>query len=256
MRYKILGLLFLVVVITSACMGVEAGEGKEERLPISAEPVIVPYINKNIKDVIGTINSESNESGENGSNSAFIEELEEIPVEEENAVKIENITNEGNENDEEENRDSRNAEDFKENGTEGVGGEIETDRNDGLGSYDQPELDGGEYEGNEQDFERNEEPEETGLIYLGEWTTTAYCPCEICCGQWATGCTASGVLATSNHTVACGILPFGTEIMIDGVVYTVEDTGVDGEWIDIFFDSHEQALAYGMQIKSVYLVEG
>lgn len=92
------------------------------------------------------------------------------------------------------------------------------------------------------------------LTYLGDWITTAYCPCSICCGQWATGCTASGVLATSNHTVACGILPFGTQVMIDGIIYTVEDTGVDGEWIDIFFDTHEEALAYGMQTKAVYLV--
>lgn len=92
------------------------------------------------------------------------------------------------------------------------------------------------------------------LTYLGEWTTTGYCACGECCGVWATGCTASGVLATSNHTVACGILPFGTQIVIDDVIYTVEDTGVDGAWIDIFFDSHEEALAYGMQTKSVYLI--
>ena len=97
--------------------------------------------------------------------------------------------------------------------------------------------------------------EDPVLTYLGEWTTTAYCPCEICCGVWATGCTASGVLATANHTVACGILPFGTKVVIDGVIYTVEDTGVEGEWIDIFFDSHEEALNYGMQTKSIYLLE-
>lgn len=98
--------------------------------------------------------------------------------------------------------------------------------------------------------------EDSVLTYLGEWTCTAYCPCSECCGQWATGCTASGVLATPNHTVACGILPFGTQIVIDDVIYTVEDTGVDGAWIDIYFDSHEEALAYGMQTKSVYLLEG
>jgi len=97
--------------------------------------------------------------------------------------------------------------------------------------------------------------EDPVLTYLGEWTTTGYCSCEICCGEWATGCTASGVLATSNHTVACGILPFGTQIVIDGVIYTVEDTGVDGEWVDIFFDTHDEALAYGMQTKSIWRAE-
>ena len=100
------------------------------------------------------------------------------------------------------------------------------------------------------------EQEPAGITYLGEWTCTAYCPGPCCCGEWATGCTASGVPATSNHTVACGILPFGTKVMIDDVIYTVEDLGVEGEWIDIFFDSHEEALAYGMQTKSVYLIEG
>lgn len=105
----------------------------------------------------------------------------------------------------------------------------------------------------EADTQDSGEP--AGLTYLGTWTTTAYCPCEICCGEWATGCTASGVPATPNHTVACGSLPFGTQVMIDGMVYTVEDTGVEGEWIDIFFSSHEEASAYGLQMKEVYLIE-
>ena len=105
-----------------------------------------------------------------------------------------------------------------------------------------------------EDVEVNEVGEETTYEYLGEWITTAYCPCGICCGQYATGYTASGTIATSYHTVACGNLPIGTRVMIDGVIYTVEDTGVYGEWIDIFFDSHDEALAYGMQIKSVYMV--
>ena len=125
-------------------------------------------------------------------------------------------------------------------------------------SVSETELEGqlGEYSGFSEDgySDGYTDESEVGLTYLGNWTITAYCPCEICCGEWATGCTASGVLATSNHTVACGILPFGTQVMIDGIIYTVEDTGVDGEWIDIFFDSHEEALCYGMQIKEVYLV--
>ena len=111
-----------------------------------------------------------------------------------------------------------------------------------------------------------DEPEETPgdesretsgrtLTYLGEWTVTAYCPCEICCGEWAGGYTASGTLATSGRTAACGILPFGSRILIDDTIYTVEDRGVEGAWIDIFFDTHEEALTYGMQNKSVYLIE-
>ena len=44
-------------------------------------------------------------------------------------------------------------------------------------------------------------------------------------------------------------------IVIDDVVYTVEDTGkaVEGMRLDIFFDSHEEAVRYGRKEKYVYL---
>ena len=47
--------------------------------------------------------------------------------------------------------------------------------------------------------------------------------------------------------------------MIDGIVYTVEDTGYTefGDcWVDIYFDTHEEALAYGVQEREVYLIGG
>jgi 3D (Asp-Asp-Asp) domain-containing protein len=94
------------------------------------------------------------------------------------------------------------------------------------------------------------------LVYLGDWTITYYCACEICCGEWASGYTASGTLATEGITVACGSLPMGTQIYIDGIGYrTVEDTGVNGEWIDVFVNSHEAALQGGMYTTAVYLVQ-
>ncbi len=99
---------------------------------------------------------------------------------------------------------------------------------------------------------------QTGLTYLGDWTITAYCACQMCCGEWSTGCTASGVLATANHTVACNVLPFGTQIKIGDVIYTVEDTGYSpygDAWADVFFDSHEEALMFGVKTMEVYLVE-
>lgn len=102
-----------------------------------------------------------------------------------------------------------------------------------------------------------DEGEGENLTYLGQFTATAYCSCEICCGEYASGYTASGTLATEGRTVACNSLPFGTQLMIDGVIYTVEDTGYSpyGEaWLDIFFDSHESALAFGLREVEVYLV--
>lgn len=95
------------------------------------------------------------------------------------------------------------------------------------------------------------------LTYLGEFIATAYCPESCCCGEYASGYTASGTLAEEGRTIACNSLPFGTQVLIDGHTYTVEDTGWSpyGEnWLDIFFASHDAALAYGMRTVDVYLI--
>ena len=109
-----------------------------------------------------------------------------------------------------------------------------------------------------------EEPAETGEYhedvpaadtgtYLGEWTITFYCPCSICNGSY-TG-TASGAPLTPWHTAACGSLPFGTRVYVEGIgEFTVEDTGVSGEWLDLCVESHDQALALGMRTAAVYRV--
>lgn len=112
-----------------------------------------------------------------------------------------------------------------------------------------------------------EEPEIVGTIEAVEmpkehlWsesvTITHYCACSACCGKWAGGGTASGTIPTAGRTVACGDLPFGTRIRIDGLEgeYVVEDRGVNGFWIDIFCDSHQEALNRGMYTASVWIVE-
>lgn len=128
-------------------------------------------------------------------------------------------------------------------------------------SVSETELEGhlGEYSGDAETGYSDgfTDESEMGLTYLGDWIITAYCSCEICCGSYSSGYTASGTLATAGRTISCNSLPIGTQVMIDGNVYTVEDTGWSpyGEnWIDIFFDSHDEALAFGMQMKEVYLV--
>lgn len=107
-------------------------------------------------------------------------------------------------------------------------------------------------------------PKET-KIDLGEFRLTAYCPCKICCGKWSpevTGKesrTASGTIPQANRTVAAdiNILPFGSIIEIGGVRYTVEDTGsgVNGKHIDIYYDSHSEALNSGLYKGNVYLIK-
>lgn len=105
-----------------------------------------------------------------------------------------------------------------------------------------------------------EEPEETATIELtdlGEFKITAYCPCEECCGK-ADGITSTGTVATAGRTVAVdpNTIPYGTEIVIGDEVYVAEDCGsaIKGNKIDIFFDSHEEALAAGVRYENVAIV--
>lgn len=104
---------------------------------------------------------------------------------------------------------------------------------------------------------------------LGEFTLTAYCPCELCCGQWAINrpldangdpiiYTASGEIATPNLTVAVDpdVIPLGTQLCIDGLgVYTAQDTGAfTGNIVDIYFEDHAAACEFGKQTAKIWEV--
>ena len=85
---------------------------------------------------------------------------------------------------------------------------------------------------------------------------TAYCPCSKCCGK-ATGRTASGTTATAGRTVAASSkFAFGTKLNIGGHIYTVEDRGgaVNGNKIDIFVNTHAEALQWGVRYMTVSVV--
>ena len=88
--------------------------------------------------------------------------------------------------------------------------------------------------------------------YLGNFMLTAYCNCAQCCGT-AGNATASGVMPSAGHTVAMAGVPFGTQLLINGTVYTVEDLGTPYGHVDIYFGSHEEALSFGLQYADVYL---
>lgn len=85
---------------------------------------------------------------------------------------------------------------------------------------------------------------------IGEFVLTGYCGCAKCCGR-AGAKTASGTTPKAKHTIATDtrVIPFGTEIVIDGIVYEAEDTGsaIKGYKIDVFFDSHSEALDFGVK---------
>ena len=80
---------------------------------------------------------------------------------------------------------------------------------------------------------------------------TAYCPCNECSDNWGRN-TATGVLATAGRTIAVDprYIPYGTKVTINGNTYVAEDCGgaIKGKnRIDIYFDSHQEASAFGVQ---------
>ena len=92
----------------------------------------------------------------------------------------------------------------------------------------------------------------SGTVYK----ITAYCPCAKCCGK-TNGRTASGTTATAGRTVAASSkFAFGTKLNIGGHVYTVEDRGgaINGNKIDIFVNSHAEALQWGVRYLNVSVV--
>ncbi|WP_367567859.1 3D domain-containing protein [Lacrimispora sp.] len=101
-------------------------------------------------------------------------------------------------------------------------------------------------------------PASSQLRSLGVFRTTAYCPCRQCSGGWG-GRTSTGTIAKANHTISVDprVIPYGTRIMINGVIYTAEDRGggVKGNHIDIFFNTHGETRAYGLRNVEAFLVQ-
>ena len=66
--------------------------------------------------------------------------------------------------------------------------------------------------------------------------------------------TASGAYPTANHTLAVDasnpFVPMGTKVVMNGVEYTVEDTGAFARYgvqFDVYYDNHAAASAHGHQ---------
>lgn len=103
-----------------------------------------------------------------------------------------------------------------------------------------------------------EEVEETKETEPIMFKVTAYCPCVKCCGK-SDGITATGVKAKQGRTIAVDpkYIPYGTKIIINGNTYIAEDCGgnIKGNRLDIYFDSHQEALAFGVQHLEGVIVE-
>lgn len=112
--------------------------------------------------------------------------------------------------------------------------------------------------------EANVDDEQTIIfISLGEFKLTAYCPCEICCGIWANNRPngivygAIGEELKEHYSIAVdpNVIPYGTEVIINGNVYKAQDCGgaIKGNRIDIYFEDHNEALEFGVQYAEIFL---
>lgn len=113
-----------------------------------------------------------------------------------------------------------------------------------------------------QPVEPDPEPEPEWITYR----ITAYCSCEICCGEWAknrpNGIVYGAAGVELKQGVSCASpLPLGTVVEIDGLgTYVVQDR--IAQWvvdrygealIDIYFNDHEAAKAFGLKYLNVYV---
>ena len=97
-----------------------------------------------------------------------------------------------------------------------------------------------------------------------KYIVTAYCPCQKCCVK-TDKITSTGVVAEQGVTVAVDPkqIKYGSTvlIMLDSElvgIYIAEDCGgaIKGNRIDIYFDSHEDALDWGKKECEVIVLDG
>lgn len=96
-------------------------------------------------------------------------------------------------------------------------------------------------------------------ISIGKCKLTAYCKENYphICNNGDSSRTATGTTPTANRTVAVdpSVIPYGSKVIIDGYTYTyiAEDCGgaIKGNRVDILFDTHREALEFGVQYAEV-----
>lgn len=96
---------------------------------------------------------------------------------------------------------------------------------------------------------------------LGTYKLTAYCSCKQCCGKEpgdpGYGITATGATAVAGTTIAVDprVIPYGSSVKVNDLIYMAQDTGgaINGNRIDVYFDDHQDALIFGVQIAEVFI---
>ena len=96
--------------------------------------------------------------------------------------------------------------------------------------------------------------EKNKRVYLGEFTITHYCSCELCNGSWVDMPAKNGEPLKENYTIAVDpkVIPLNSFVEINGKRYKACDTGsaIKGNKIDIFVDDHKRCYELG-KIKNV-----
>ncbi len=88
---------------------------------------------------------------------------------------------------------------------------------------------------------------------------TAYCNCASCTYPYNDGITASGKFPQSGKTIAMDHnIPMGTKVIIEGfdTIFEVQDrrASIVGDRVDIYKDTHEEALNFGKAARQIWLL--
>ena len=100
-------------------------------------------------------------------------------------------------------------------------------------------------------------PNNSNGISLGICKVTAYCKENYphICNNGDSRTTATGTTPTAGRTIAVdpSVIPYGSEVVINGHTYIAEDCGggVKGNRVDICFNTHQEALNFGFQYLEV-----
>lgn len=112
-------------------------------------------------------------------------------------------------------------------------------------------------------------PEKPKTISLGEFKLTAYCSCEKCCDEYAKnrpidengneivyGSIGEELTEGVSIAVDPDVIPYGTEVIINGNTYIAQDTGgaIKGNRIDVYHNDHQKAREFAVQYAEVFKV--
>lgn len=98
------------------------------------------------------------------------------------------------------------------------------------------------------------------VVSLGVCKLTAYCKENYphICNNGSSTSTATGTEPTVGRTVAVdpSVIPYGSQVIINGHTYIAEDCGgaIKDNRIDILLETHQDALEFGVQYAEVFVV--